>query len=338
MSASLHDTVPIHPTPEQIPQDAVEYMNGLHGEMETGTFLAGWDTRQKEGAVDNDDSMYVYADDQTGVAAFAIWDGVGGQPGGSHASSAARQGLHEFMLDNQGTQVHLPTPLLKNAFELMNERAKQEAPGSATTALVAIMHPGQGDEAGKKILEVGAAGDSLGFIVRKNGNVEPMNREETYARAVEDENLEEIEAARKEGRRPDLDEILPIYGTYISNSLGTSSNGEDGFAGLNEKHRIVVEDGDVLVLTSDGITGDNDNQRLRGGDNEAVIRAIARDTDISPLQKAQYLIEAATKKDDRTAIVIEVGDYMNSGRHGDTVSTEWKRNLAAVPAGATALR
>jgi serine/threonine protein phosphatase PrpC len=83
---------------------AAEHMARLDGELSTGTFSAGWDQLQKPETDHNYDSVYAYYDAESSNAVFGVFDGLGGQARGDPASGAVRQGLHEFMLNNAGTQ------------------------------------------------------------------------------------------------------------------------------------------------------------------------------------------------------------------------------------------
>jgi serine/threonine protein phosphatase PrpC len=314
-------------------------MERLHGELEGHGFRAGWGQQDKVPG-HNEDAVYAYTDPENGNTAFAVFDGVGGHVGGAVASSAAREGLHEVMLNNEGTGFNRSAlndnDGLKNAVRQMQRSVvqalkelppelKQEANkagGGGTTALVAFLHEAPELQKGQKYLDVAAVGDSLGYIVRGYGAIEPLNYEETFARGVIDEYHENV----RKGLKPAPPSIEPQYGSIVVNVLGVSPTGKPNFTGLRERYRFVVNPGDYVVLTSDGITGDNENQRMQGNSNESTIQWIVSRSDLTPKQKAEQLIEYATKRDDRTALVVEVGaedghgvsehvKRANAGRH-----------------------
>lgn len=297
---SSANTIPVYRTPEQLPESAAEHMDRLQGELVTPDFAAGWAQQNREGYEHNEDAVYAFYDPTTRNGVFAVMDGVGGNEYGELASMAARQGLHETMDEVGRTDFRDSVAVMNTIFDAMHQKTAKEAAGSGTTAFVAFMHPGYESDAGKTVVDFGAAGDSLGFIVRADGTTFALNEEETLAHS--------IEKAKVKGEFPENYKVPEVFSSTLDNGLGINGEGKKQFKGLSERHRIIVNPGDVLVLTSDGITGDADDQRLSGGDtNEDVIRDIALRTDINPREKAELLVRAATKNDDRTALVVEIG-------------------------------
>lgn len=319
MTVSSANTIPINPTPEQHPQSAAEHMDRLQGELVTPDFAAGWAQKNREGYEHNEDAVYAFYDPTTQNGVFAVMDGVGGNAYGELASMAARQGLHETMDEVGRTDFRDSVGVMNTIFDAMHQKTAREAAGSGTTAFVAFMHPGYETDAGKTVVDFGAAGDSLGFIVRADGTTYALNEEETVANSI-------VRAQRK-GEFPANYRIPESFSSTLDNGLGINSEGKRQFKGLSERHRIIVNPGDVLVLTSDGITGDADDQRLQGGNmNEDVIRDIALRKDVSPREKAELLVQAATKNDDRTALVVEIGGQTDvPQREAGQVPHGWKK-------------
>lgn len=316
----------IHPPVETLDPDAAAHVESLRGHLEAPTFAAGWDQQEREGKDFSEDSLYAAYDPESGNGYFAVLDGVGGAERGNVASASGVHALHEFVQQQAGTKFRNSVHGMNLIYANMQQKIADTIIGGQTTAFVGVLHDGYGKDTGKQFFDYGAAGDSLGFIVRADGNIYNLNEEETAEKYF-------LEEGRKEGKAPQDVQLPKDAGTIIYNGLGTDKKGASVFRGLNERHRVQVRPGDVLVLTSDGITGDNEDQRLVGGDNLAVISAIAMANDKTPREKAMLLIEAATKVDDRTAMVIEIQDQHQHDTRPVQMVRGWEHKI-----GATALR
>lgn len=268
---------------------AEQHMLSLKGELEGKIFDAGFEVKPKIEGKTSEDVAYLY-DDGNGQTFIGVFDGVGGHNAGDMAANAARDVLHTYATNDK--KMVNPNGLVNDFFEdaveeIANRIADNphEAYGAGTTGLVGVLVE---NDDGTKSLHGAAVGDSLGFVVRSDGSIIQLNKEESHRQVLLDSGQSE--------------EVADKQGNVITNALSPGV-----FEGVNQKFEIAVNDGDVIVFTSDGITGDKSTQRLRGGDsNEVVIAEIALDSTLSAKQKAQKLIELSTKSDDKTAVVVEV--------------------------------
>lgn len=277
---------------------AAEHMNAMHGKFEAENFSAGFASAIGEGKSTNEDTSYLFNNPQTGETYMGVFDGMGGVGEGTGvlAATAAQEALHKIALDGtkfaNGIQ-NIPNHFghifksMQKGVEAASKAQGDEAMGS--TALVALLKQGQGEEEGRQFLHVGAVADSLGFVVRKDGSILQLNKEETQRQILLDGGAG-VEFADAEGN-------------VVTNGLGP-----DIYRGLEQTATVEVFAGDVVVLTTDGITGDRESQRLKGGtSNEEVISRIALDKTLTQKERAEALIKLSGKpKDDKTAMIVDI--------------------------------
>lgn len=267
-----------------IPSNAGEYMGGLGGEIVTTHASVGWSEMTKPGQEVSQDAIYAVNDEQSGTGYYAVFDGAGSSQDGRAAAQSARQTLHTEVRNNFDTNDHNPEDSFSRLFDSMARNVEQNANGGYTTGIVARTEVSNG----LQLLRWGSVGDSLGFLVR-NGNIVQLNQEETVRQELLDSGESE--------------ETADAQGNVITNALGTA---EDLYQGLSQTGIIEVQSGDIVLLVSDGITGDRAGQRISGGETLDVLKAVLSKTDITARQKADVLVQIATKNDDRSALVIEI--------------------------------
>lgn len=166
--------------------------------------------------------------------------------------------------------------------ELLHQNGEPDSPDMLANWL---------DEAGRRVLEDPSAGYSTGTIAklisRPNGKKAVM-----YAQ-VGDSRLYLVHA----DGRTELVTKDEGFENKITNALGIEKSGRTCVqAGYRE-----LNDGDKLVLCSDGITGDKGTDLMYEDELGQIVRN-AGDTAYA----AQALVNYARKADDRTAVVIEV--------------------------------
>ena len=279
-------TQPMADPADRYPASAAEYMAALNGEIINEQFAAGWAQQDKHHS--GEDTVYAFADQGiAGNGVFAVFDGCGGSHDGKASAEAATEWLHDFAVNNEGVVIAEGLSTLEGLFDGLNKASQARTSYGYSVGIVGLLQ--KDIISGESIMHWGAVGDALGFVIQSNGQVYQINREETARQDMLDDGIEEEKADR--------------LGYVITNGLGADAYQH----GLRQKGYLRLSAGDKVLFASDGITGDTADQRLRGGpDNESVISAIVNRIDLTPQQKAQALIEAATKFDDRTALIIEV--------------------------------
>lgn len=274
-----------------IPLDAGEYMNSLGGEIVSPIMTIGWAELAKnpETNVPSQDAIYVYVDQGSGNGRFGLFDGAGGHAKGREAALAGRQELHEGSLNSVSPATDAISSI-QQTFDNMAGRVNADAYGGITTASIGLLNMVDG----KPRFEWGAVGDSPIFLIRRNTIVQ-LNEEETVRQRWLNEGAPEAFADRAGGT--------------LTKALGTSIDRKqqaiDMYSGLQQHGRIDIEEGDVIVFVSDGITGDKADQRLPGGNNQETILSIMSQLNMSPREKADILLRIARKHDDRSVMVIE---------------------------------
>ena len=166
------------------------------------------------------------------ISLYAVADGMGGHRAGDRASRIAVQALHEYLSESEGETTE---EALRGGFRAANrgivedasERPDRQGMGTTLTALVLV----DGDYV------IGHVGDSRALRVR-NGSVEQLTDDHSIvAVQVREGGMTEEEAKNHPMRH------------VLSRCMGCEPDPEvDVFRGP-------IEDGDVFVLGSDGLTG-----------------------------------------------------------------------------------
>lgn len=210
---------------------------------------------------------------------YALFDGAGGSGNGRLASQCALEAINQWCHDeaaNNGTD-------LWSAMRFIDREVAQNAHGGQTTGVLAKIEE---TNDGKK-LNFASIGDSRLYIMRGD----------SVHQITKDDNVTE-EMLNQHGifdpiRRKQLLE----HG--ISKSLGYSG-GEisDGNYGV-----VKLEEGDRIIVCSDGVSGDVESDRMSNEDMASILRQCQDDQ-----EAAQALVQIAKKIDDRSVIVISINN------------------------------
>ena len=228
---------------------------------------------------------------------FAVFDGVGGVVGGRTASHGCAENLTKVMQETDFTTKAGKTAVFNKLSSLIND-------GSTTGVIAKIVQ----DEYGKK-LHYASVGDSKLYVVHRFIGAEQVNKDDSFS--VDDiyrkykgyksrESIERLKEDALNGRfsKNKIDEeIQEMLTSYISNSI---KNGERVKINAGNAGVVKLRKGDTIVLCTDGVTGDI-NPDIRDKND---IKKNVRHKDAQTAVK--NLMKMASKKDDRTAIVINV--------------------------------
>lgn len=212
--------------------------------------------------------------------AFAVADGVGGRRNGDVASRTA---VETFLaaIERGGAD---PESLIRSAVAEANAALTWSMPtqgsmGDMSTTLVGALI--QGDQ-----LYVANVGDSRAYLLRGN-QMQQITRDHT------------LSAEEAAARSPELEAISRRYSHVITRSLGKGSSAEP------DVHNVTLLPGDRILLCTDGLS--------RQVDDETIRRLASR----GPIRKAvQDLVDranAAGGKDNVTVVLAEV-ELAPSGR------------------------
>jgi len=225
----------------------------------------------------NEDSVYAEASPYRGV--FMVADGMGGHAAGEIASEmAVRIVTRELTSVNEiGTEhsVEGIKNTLRGANRAIFERtlAESDKQGMGTTASVLVL-------AGNRYL-IGQVGDSRVYRVR-GGVLQQLTKDHSYVQEQVDAGFITPEQAR-----------FHPYSNVITRCVGAGRDVEpDTYTGE-------VEDGDVFLVASDGLTGMVDDARLQ---HLLSLR-------VTPGRMVDALIHEANGRgglDNITAVVIQV--------------------------------
>ena len=229
---------------------------------------------EKDGR-ESEDATFV--DINNGV--FALFDGAGGSGNGRLASQCALETIGQ-LCRNEATKNGID---LQRTMRVIDEKVAQNANGGQTTGvIIKIEETDDGKE-----LNFASIGDSRLYIMRGD-NVYQMTNDDN----VTEEMLDQYGIFEPTRRKQLLE-----HG--ISKSLG-GSRGEisDGNYGV-----VKLEEGDRIVVCSDGVSGDVESDRMSNEDMASILRQCQDDQ-----EAAQALVQIAKKNDDRSAIVISINN------------------------------
>jgi protein phosphatase len=209
---------------------------------------------------------------------LAVADGVGGGPGGRTASEQALASLSESVASKAGAE---PSEALREAVLHANAKvlgiaqARSELVGMASTLTVAFVHDG--------LVWLANVGDSRVYLIREL-SAWPMTYDHSWvAEQIEAGKMTEEEAARDPRRN------------LITRAVGAHAELEPDIY-----EPTVLEDGDILLLCSDGLSGVVE-------DAELAAMCVGK----SPERAVEELIDLANERggpDNVTVIVAQWSD------------------------------
>lgn len=236
----------------------------------------------REGVRQIEDSSYV--NESAGV--FGIFDGAGGEGGPGSGGVASRVAKESFAQLIREQKVNSPADLA-GMLNLASREVGKRTDGITTATVAKIV-----EEKGRKYLYYASVGDSRLYIVHKGdktrkGWATQVTRDEGERNMIANWLGREAEPVRR-GRHGKPEIAFRENATQIG--------------------KVEIRKGDKIVLCSDGITGDV-NRRMEDGRNELMgadeLASIVNNAGHVQMA-ARALVENARKKDDRSAIVVEV--------------------------------
>ena len=196
---------------------------------------------------------------------YGIFDGAGGHGNGDKASRLASEKLSEYISQfaADSTAEEMQKGLIEG-LKIANTTVMQEASGGITTGTIAKI----GEENGQKYVAWASVGDSPIMIFnRDKGSLTRISR----------------------------DEILsPERANVITNAIGISDM--DVF----QSGVIQMQQGDEIIICSDGITGDYSPDIL--ADSEIIQAMQSSD---NPHESARALLRVSRKSDDKAVLVLK---------------------------------
>lgn len=186
----------------------------------------------------NQDAIDWQVSDDKRQALLVVADGMGGYQGGEIASRIAvdttMEALGEYLASGNGCRRDAPQDVMQAAINLANERiqlrraADPELAKMGTTLVIAWVIDG--------VAYIAHLGDSRCYLVH-NGELQCETRDDTVVQnMLEDGSIEPADVPH-----------VP-FRNVLTRALGASS----AFASFR---RLVLEQGDSLLLCSDGLTG-----------------------------------------------------------------------------------
>ena len=215
---------------------------------------------------------------------MVVADGIGGEAFGELASMLALQTAWDlaeretcWSLNMDETQAKELAEKFDAYAQLIHQRlldhvyVDPKTAGMGTTLTVAYtVGP---------IAFIGHVGDSRAYAFR-NGNLHPLTRDHTLAQELVDAGMASGEASK--------------FGHVLTNFLGGRNSRV-----ATETHQFTLQDGDCLLLCSDGLT--------KHVDDTEIAEAIAKEDD--PQEVCQTLLNLALERGGRDNITIVLGRY-----------------------------
>jgi len=226
---------PVEKLTEPVPAPAIEHvyyglergeerLRTAHGEIVV--YTARSPDKESDNESDNEDSAAVIEVDGEQTV-LAVADGVGGQPGGQHASALALEALRRSVAAAREDPDALREAIL-SGFDDANREVLARASGAATTLLVAQIH--------RQSARVYHVGDSGGLVFGGRGKVKLQTISHSpIGYAVESGLLDERDALAHEDRN------------LVSNVIGDPNMHVVMSSALKLRPR------DTLLIASDGL-------------------------------------------------------------------------------------
>jgi PPM family protein phosphatase len=203
-----------------------------------------------------------------------VADGMGGHEGGQEASSLAVETIQQVYAEGAGND---PQALLAEAFREAHQRIKQYAAqypqfrGMGTTATAIVLLSTQ--------LYYAHVGDSRVYLVRR-GKVSRLTHDHSYVSRLVEDGVITVQESQNHPQR----HILTM-------ALGAGAE----FSLDAPERPVALENGDVLVLCTDGLWGLVDENEIG--------QAVA---DNSPSEACRVLIEMAKDRGGSDNITLQV--------------------------------
>lgn len=197
----------------------------------------------------NEDSVLLSED------LWVVADGLGGHEGGEHASRVAAETVVELTVPEDGADSLVAA--IRTAHERVVERGRELGfPGMGTTVVAASRRAGAGEVA------VAWVGDSRAYLLH-DGELRPLTTDHNEAAEMVRRGYLSVEQAR----------VSPAQ-AWLTRSLGA------GHPETPEVDTVTIPARGRLLLCSDGLTAELDDERIRGllaeGDPEEASEALVR--------------------------------------------------------------
>lgn len=260
---------------------------------------------------EHDVTQDAFIDDPAhGIA--AVFDGMGGEAGGDHASFLAKKTFEVMMRNLQSNatpeetrEIMARTMEITNALILSEAASDKRRPRMATTATVTKLWRSPD---GESKLIIGHAGDSRAYAFRSNGDLDMLTLDDGdafHGKNVDDETRlrlqKKLSAATLPGKELTKEEQVQFDERhYLTKFLGLKN--------LKTQTSIVdVKPGDIILLMSDGISDNLTTEEIR--------KIVARSKDPhlaafalvqAAVARSQEATNARSKPDDMTVVIFVV--------------------------------
>ncbi|MBP8590972.1 serine/threonine-protein phosphatase [Candidatus Shapirobacteria bacterium] len=264
----------------------------------------GWETEASfQHPERNEDSCLLMPD--RGV--FAVFDGVGGEPGGKEAAISAENAVRDYLseqsIPNSPEEVQ---GQLAEALRSASQRIRQTPGAGSTTAVIAYLWENPQKPEEQKLI-VANIGNSRAYIFsKKQQEQERVTLDDSLARSDGGDPLaRQVQEAISNCDNPaDLpDEIKPYFEEkdIISRALdGNEPTPTPTF------YVFPVEPGDRILLCSDGITGNLTDPEIRRIILKTKSNKRAAKILVKKAQKRSLSSHPRAQKDDMTAVVFTI--------------------------------
>ncbi|HSK92238.1 MAG TPA: Stp1/IreP family PP2C-type Ser/Thr phosphatase [Euzebyales bacterium] len=244
-----------------------------------------------------------------GDAVFAVADGMGGHQAGEIASDAALEPLRALDVPSMTDPAEVGDALaaaVEQANTLVVERAQADPAleGMGTTLTAVAIREGQ--------LHVAHVGDSRAYLLRDAERMSQLTTDHTLVeRLIQEGRLSRDEAA-----------------THPQRNVITRAIGHEATVEVEVLPPITLQEGDQILLCSDGLSGPVDDERIAAilndnGDGDAAVNAL--------LAQAN----AAGGPDNITAVLLRVGDRWRAAEPAAAAEGSSTQQIAVTPPAGT---
>ncbi len=226
-----------------------------------------------------------------------IADGVGGANAGERAAEIVVETVKNVFWSTQDTDInHIIQQVFLNAQQMVREESKSDAKlrAMSTTATLAVIY--------QRKLYLGHVGDSRAYLVREH-KIKQLTLDHSWG----DEKIREgVFTADEINRNPRRDELARYIGqptpfvvdigVHLSEDIRANDFMQDGFP---------LREGDVVILCSDGLIKERNQESGHFVEVEEIIHTISRKQN-APQDVANTLVSLALgrKTDDNVSVVV----------------------------------
>lgn len=228
---------------------------------------------------------------------YIIADGMGGHAGGAQAAALAIHGLEQYLIaasKNVSIEEAIRVAFEKTNLEVYNKANSGDpaTDGMGSTAVMLLISD--------HIAKIAHVGDSRAYLYR-NGKLRLLTKDHTQVQRMVDADILTLEQARNHPSASILERAIGSRPTVIADiSLD-----------------LVLNEGDGILLCSDGLSGYADDQEIEE----------TMDNSLAPQENVDRLINLALQKGGKDNVTVQ---FIRFGKSSKVCNNNYKDKLKSI--------